>query len=79
MGKTGRKRRARKKKGGRKAAGNGESRADHQDWEFHVIEVNPNPHLSSDGELALAARQHGKSYPDLIEGILARALARAPR
>jgi D-alanine-D-alanine ligase len=70
---------ARKKKGGRKAAADGESAADHQDWEFHVIEVNPNPHLSSDGELALAAHQHGTSYADLIEGILARALARGPR
>jgi D-alanine-D-alanine ligase len=70
---------ARKKKGARKGSGNGENGGDHQDWEFHVIEVNPNPHLASSGELALAARQRGTTYPDLIETILARALARPAR
>ena len=59
--------------------GNGGGKSDLQDWEFHVIEVNPNPHLASNGELSLAARQHGISYPDLIEGILGRALARPGR
>jgi D-alanine-D-alanine ligase len=70
---------ARKKKGSRKAAGNGSEEAAHQDWEFHVIEVNPNPHLASDGELALAARQSGTKYADLVEGIVARAVARPGR
>ena len=66
----------RKRKTGRKDnGGNGVSK----DWEFHVIEVNPNPHLASGGELALAARQRGMSFPDLVEGILARALARPGR
>jgi D-alanine-D-alanine ligase len=69
----------RKKKGARKGPGNGENGAVQQEWEFHVIEVNPNPHLASSGELALAARQQGISYPDLIETILGRALARPSR
>jgi D-alanine-D-alanine ligase len=69
----------RKKKGSRKSADEGANGADHQDWEFHVIEVNPNPHLASSGELALAARQRGTSYPDLVEAIAARAFARPVR
>ena len=68
----------RKRKAGRKGSGNGPNAAS-PDWEFHVIEVNPNPHLASSGELAIAARQRGLSYPDLLEGILARALARPGR
>jgi D-alanine-D-alanine ligase len=68
-----------KKKGRKAAAEEGENGAEHKEWEFHVIEVNPNPHLASSGELALAAKQHGTSYPDLIERIAARALARTPR
>jgi D-alanine-D-alanine ligase len=68
-----------KKKGARKGSASGENGAGQGAWEFHVIEVNPNPHLASSGELALAARQNGISYPDLIETILARAMARPGR
>jgi D-alanine-D-alanine ligase len=72
--------RKQKKKPKRKANnGNGGHESELQDWEFHVIEVNPNPHLASNGELSLAARQKGMTYPDLIEGILGRALARLAR
>ena len=72
--------RKQKKKPKRKANnGNGGHESELQDWEFHVIEVNPNPHLASNGELSLAARQKGMTYPDLIEGILGRALARPAR
>lgn len=45
-------------------------------WEFYLIEVNPNPHLSRDGELALAAKKHGLEYPELIDAILQHALIR---
>jgi D-alanine-D-alanine ligase len=68
-----------KRKAGRKGSGNGAEDGPLGNWEFHVIEVNPNPHLASGGELALAARQRGTSFPDLVEGILARALARPGR
>ena len=72
--------RKQKKKPKRKANnGNGADDLELQNWEFHIIEVNPNPHLASNGELSLAARQHGTSYADMIEGILSRALARPVR
>jgi D-alanine-D-alanine ligase len=69
----------RKKKGRKPSAEERENGAERLDWEFHVIEVNPNPHLASSGELALAARQRGTSYPELIERIAARALGRTSR
>ena len=68
-----------KRKTGRKGSGNDTAAGSTGDWEFHVIEVNPNPHLASSGELALASRQRGVSYPDLVEGILGRAVARPSR
>lgn len=46
------------------------------DWAFYVIEVNPNPHLDTSSEFALAAGRHGIEYPDLLERMLAFALAR---
>jgi D-alanine-D-alanine ligase len=69
------------KKKPKKKANNGNSgdESELQNWEFHIIEVNPNPHLASNGELSLAARQQGTSYADLIEGILSRALSRSAR
>jgi D-alanine-D-alanine ligase len=42
----------------------------------YVIEVNPNPYLLSTAELALSAKEAGKSYPDVIEGIVQSALSR---
>ena len=48
-----------------------------EDWEFYIIEVNPNPHLDKRGELAVAARRHGLSYPDLLEKIIELALERS--
>lgn len=50
--------------------------ADIDGWEFYLIEVNPNPHLARDGELALAARQRGLEYEELIEAILQHAQGR---
>ena len=38
--------------------------------EVYVIEVNPNPSLSNDDEIALAASRIGLSYPDLIQKII---------
>jgi D-alanine-D-alanine ligase len=49
---------------------------DPDDWEFFIIEVNPNPYLEQKSELALAARQSGLSFPDLLERILESALRR---
>ncbi len=45
-------------------------------WEFFIIEVNPNPHLDKKGELAMAARKHGLNYSDLIEKIIELAVER---
>jgi D-alanine-D-alanine ligase len=47
------------------------------DGTVHVIEVNPNPWLSSHAELALAARKSGRNYLQLIEEIVALAVARS--
>lgn len=49
-------------------------------WDFFIIEVNPNPYLEKKAEVALAARRHGMSYPQLIEYIVEQAVsARAPK
>jgi D-alanine-D-alanine ligase len=45
--------------------------------QVHVIEVNPNPWLSSRAEFAMAARKAGRTYTRLIEEILELATARA--
>ncbi|MEQ1572657.1 MAG: ATP-grasp domain-containing protein [Vicinamibacterales bacterium] len=47
------------------------------DGRVQVIEVNPNPWLSSRAEFAMAARKAGRSYPQLIEEILELTLARS--
>jgi D-alanine-D-alanine ligase len=43
---------------------------------MYVLEVNPNPWLHSKAEVALAAKESGRSYPALIEEIVNLALAR---
>ena len=48
------------------------------DWEFFVIEVNPNPHLDIKSEFAMAAREHGLSFPGLMEKIIELAMERNP-
>ncbi len=45
-------------------------------WEFYVIEVNPNPYLDQKSELAMAARKHELNYPDLIQKIIELAMDR---
>jgi D-alanine-D-alanine ligase len=45
-------------------------------WEFYLIEVNPNPYLEPKAELAMAAKQHGLGYPDLIQHIIDSAMSR---
>jgi len=47
------------------------------DGRVHVIEVNPNPWLSSRAELAMAARKSGRTYPGLVEEIVELAMTRA--
>jgi D-alanine-D-alanine ligase len=46
------------------------------DGRVHVIEVNPNPWLSSRAELAMAARKSGRTYPELVEEIVELASSR---
>jgi D-alanine-D-alanine ligase len=46
------------------------------DGRVHVIEVNPNPWLSSKAEFAMAAKKSGRSYPQLVEEIVELAMAR---
>ena len=46
------------------------------DGQVQVIEVNPNPWLSSRAELAMAARKSGRTYPQLVEEIVELAMAR---
>lgn len=50
-----------------------------QNWEFFIIEVNPNPYLEENAEVAMAARESGLQYPDLLEAILESAERRAVR
>ena len=47
------------------------------DGRVHVIEVNPNPWLSSRAEFVMAARKSGRTYTQLIEEIVDLASARA--
>ena len=47
------------------------------DGRVQVIEVNPNPWLSSRAEFAMAARKSGRTYVRLIEEIVELATARA--
>ncbi|HET8937195.1 MAG TPA: hypothetical protein VFN67_27325 [Polyangiales bacterium] len=50
-----------------------------KNWDLHIIEVNPNPYLEEHAEVAMAAKQHGLSYSDLLEKILESAERRALR
>ncbi len=47
------------------------------DGRVHVIEVNPNPWLSSRAEFAMAARKSGRTYSQLIEEIIELTSSRA--
>ena len=47
------------------------------DGRVQVIEVNPNPWLSSRAEFAMAARKSGRTYSQLVEEIVGLAQARA--
>jgi D-alanine-D-alanine ligase len=53
-------------------------RASHEDreWQYYVIEVNPNPYLGVKDELAVAARKQGLEYPRFIEKIVELAMER---
>jgi D-alanine-D-alanine ligase-like ATP-grasp enzyme len=48
------------------------------DDEVYVLEVNPNPFLARENEMADAAAQAGMSYPEFIQRIVDAALARDP-
>ena len=44
--------------------------------EIYVLEANPNPWLSSGAEFAMAARESGRTYTDLMRDIVDLAMAR---
>src|SRR5947209_17669602 len=46
------------------------------DGRIYVIEANPNPWLAPEAEMAIAASQAGRSYPEMIGDIVTHALAR---
>jgi D-alanine-D-alanine ligase len=48
------------------------------DGTVHVLEVNPNPYLLPSAEFAMAAKESGRSYADLVGEIVEAALARYP-
>jgi D-alanine-D-alanine ligase len=48
------------------------------DEEVYVLEVNPNPFVARENEMADAAEKAGMSYQDFIERIVDEALARDP-
>lgn len=45
--------------------------------EVYVIEANPNPWLASNHEFAMAAKEAGRTYPELIGEIIDLAMARS--
>ncbi len=47
-----------------------------KDNEAYILEVNPNPYLEKDSELAMAAEERGMSYMQLIHRIVESAAAR---
>jgi D-alanine-D-alanine ligase len=49
-----------------------------RDGTLHVLEVNPNPYLLPSAEFAMAAKESGRSYSDLVNEIAELALARYP-
>jgi D-alanine-D-alanine ligase len=59
-----------------KSAGVKAAKSGVDNWEFYVIEVNPNPYLDKKSELAMAAKKHGLNYPDLVEKIIELAMER---
>jgi hypothetical protein len=60
--------------------GHANSGATHsREWDYPIIEVNPNCWIEKRSEFASAARKHGLSYPELLERIIELALDRRPR
>jgi D-alanine-D-alanine ligase len=49
------------------------------EWEFFVIEANPNPYLDRRSEVALAAEREGRDFPALLEHIIELAMRRTAR
>lgn len=66
--------RVRNKKAAKQGSGSTE---DPNDWEIFIIEVNPNPYLERNAEVAMAAAKHQLDYADLVEKILELAMHRS--
>jgi D-alanine-D-alanine ligase len=49
-----------------------------REWDYPIIEVNPNCWIEKRSEFASAARKQGLSYPELLEKIIELALDRRP-
>src|SRR5262249_30684248 len=62
-----------RRKPGKRASKSG----DENDWEFFVIEVNPNPYLEERSEVAMAAGKQQIAFSDLIERIVDSAAKRS--
>jgi D-alanine-D-alanine ligase len=50
--------------------------SDSMEWEYFIIEANPNPYLGKESELVLSAEKTGLEYPELLDKILDLALSR---
>jgi D-alanine-D-alanine ligase len=57
----------------------GLSSDDLRNWQYYIIEANPNPYLDEESEVPMAAHKSGLSYADLIEKILEAAETRTLR
>jgi D-alanine-D-alanine ligase len=53
-----------------------EGRGNPEEWEYYIIEVNPNPYLDQKTAFAMAARKSGLSYPEMVEKIIELAMRR---
>lgn len=49
------------------------------DWDYPIIEVNPNCWIEKRSEFAMAARKQGMNYPELLERIIDLARQRRPQ
>ena len=53
-----------------------EGRDNPEEWEFFIIEVNPNPYLDHKTAFAMGAKKKGLSYAEMVEKIIELAMKR---
>jgi hypothetical protein len=59
-----------------KSAEKNTTTANHDNWQFYLIEAYPNAYLDKKSELATTARNNELNYPDLIGIIIELAMER---